>query len=137
MVYYSNSVDETEKIGEEFAASLKGGDVVAMYGGLGAGKTAFVRGIAKYLCPDVTVTSPTFTIMIEYYGKMRLCHFDMYRINTYEDLYGIGFFDCIDSDAVSVIEWSENIEFALPDKYIKVAINTLDSEKREIVIEEI
>ncbi len=135
--YLSKSVEETERIGEEFAKGLKPGDVVAMYGGLGAGKTAFVRGMAKHLCPDVLVTSPTFTIMLEYTGKYRVCHFDMYRISTFDDLYNIGYFDCIDSDAVCIIEWSENIPFGLPDRYIKLTINALEDESREITAEEI
>ena len=135
--YISASVEETEKIGEDFAKSLKPGDVVAMYGGLGAGKTAFVRGMAKYLCPDVLVTSPTFTVMLEYNGKHRVCHFDMYRISTFEDLYNIGYFDCIDSDAICIVEWSENIPFGLPDKYIRLIINILDDNSREITAEEV
>lgn len=134
--YISTSPEMTEEIAKEFAKLLKKGDFVAMYGDLGAGKTAFVRGLGAYLCPDDFVSSPTYTIVNEYEGNgVRLCHFDMYRITDDEDLYSIGFYDY--SDCIIVCEWSENIGFALPDSYYKVVITKKDEGSREITIEEI
>lgn len=127
---------ETEQVAYEFAHNLKNGDFVAMYGDLGAGKTAFVRGMASYLCPCDHVSSPTYTIVNEYNGdKVRLCHFDMYRITDDDDLYSIGFYDY--EDCVIVCEWSENIEFALPESYYRVCVSKLDEDRRQITIEEI
>ena len=115
---------ETERIGREFAALLPLDAFVAMYGDLGAGKTAFVRGMASELVPDATVTSPTYTLVNEYRGKDRLfCHFDMYRISDEDDLYSIGFYDY--ADCVIAAEWCEKIPFALPDAYYSVTITKL------------
>ena len=136
MTYTSSSPTETEEIAREFAKSLKNGDFVAMYGDLGAGKTAFVRGMASLLCPDDHVSSPTYTIVNEYEGTgVKLCHFDMYRITDDEDLYSIGFYDY--SDCIMVCEWSENIGYALPDSYYKVTITKTDENVRQITIEDI
>lgn len=135
--YNTSTPKETETVGAELAKQLKAGDFVALFGDLGAGKTAFVRGLASVISPDSLVQSPTFTILIEYPGKIPLFHFDMYRIDGYEDLYNIGFFDYIESNGITVVEWSENITFALPEHYKKVTINKIDSDRREIVIEEI
>ena len=136
MTYISNSATETEDIAKEFAKCLKNGDFVAMYGDLGAGKTAFVRGMGAQLCPDEYVSSPTYTIVNEYEGDgVRLCHFDMYRITDDEDLYSIGFYDY--SDCIMVCEWSENIGYALPDCYYKVTITKTDESIRQITIEDI
>ncbi len=134
--YVSNSVEETELIARDFAKKLKNGDFVAMYGDLGAGKTAFTRGLGAVLCPGEPVSSPTYAIVNEYYGDgIRLCHFDMYRITDDEDLYSVGFYDY--DDCIMVCEWSQNIEYALPEAYYKVTINKQDESTREITIEEI
>ena len=135
MVYHTKSVVETEAVGYEFAARLRAGDVVALYGGLGAGKTAFVRGIAKRLCPGAEVASPTFTIAHEYEGEIPIFHFDMYRIGSFDDLYNIAFFDYLDRGGISIIEWSENIADALPADAIRVEI-TADGGGRNIAVEE-
>ena len=136
MTYISHSAGQTEEIAAEFAKKLKNGDFVAMYGDLGAGKTAFTRGLGSVLCPGEPVCSPTYTIVNEYLGdNCRLCHFDMYRITDDEDLYSIGFYDY--EDCIIVCEWSENIEYALPESYYRVTIRKTDDSTREITIEEI
>ncbi len=135
MVYHTKSVLETEEVGYQFAVGLRAGDVVALTGGLGAGKTAFVRGIARRLCPEAEVASPTFTIAHEYEGKVPVFHFDMYRISSFDDLYNIAFFDYLDRGGVSVIEWSENIENALPEGTIRVDI-AVDGDGRRITVGE-
>lgn len=121
--YQSSGVTDTEKIAYAFAERLRPGDVVAYYGDLGAGKTAFTRGVVRRLAPDAQVTSPTFTFMNQYVGNLTVNHFDMYRISGFDDLYGIGFFDCLDGKSVTLIEWSENIEFALPEDAYTVRIS--------------
>lgn len=130
--FHSNSYEETEKIGESLAGKLKGTEIIALYGGLGAGKTAFTRGLAKGLGVDDGVSSPTFALVNEYSGKYNIYHFDMYRIDSWEDLYSTGFFDYMDN-GVMVIEWSENIENALPDNHIKVTIEKTDDENKRII----
>lgn len=90
-VYQTNSEQETMALGAQLARSLTGGSVVAMFGGLGMGKTAFVRGMAQVLAPGAAVTSPTFALVHEYGGNPPLCHFDMYRVENWEDLYSTGF----------------------------------------------
>lgn len=133
--YISNSREETEKIGALFADSLKGGEVVAFIGGLGMGKTCFTRGLAKGLGFDGDVTSPTFALINEYLGgRLNLYHFDMYRIESWEDLYSSGFFEYIEENGIVVAEWSENIENALPENTVFVEIKALEDEKREITI---
>ena len=138
MKYITNSYEETERVAAELAKSLKGGEVIAMYGDLGAGKTAFVRGLARALGIEGHITSPTFTIMNAYNGRLPLYHFDVYRIADPDEMYEIGYDEYIGSDGVCVIEWAELIEDILPDEYIKVNIKK-DSEKgddyREITIE--
>lgn len=133
----SSSPSETEQLGEEFAKSIKNGVVVAMFGGLGAGKTAFVRGMAKGFGITERVTSPTFAIVNEYSGeKFRLCHFDMYRLSSAEELYEIGWQDYLTPDTVCAVEWSENILPAIPKGSLKVSITSLDENKRKIEISE-
>lgn len=129
----SHHVAETEKIGAEFAKTLRAGDVVAYRGGLGAGKTAFTRGIASVLAPDAEVASPTFTIAHEYEGEVPIFHFDMYRISGYDDLYNIAFFDYLERGGIVLIEWSENIEDLLPEDRILVQIEG-EGETRTITI---
>ncbi|HEX2937604.1 MAG TPA: tRNA (adenosine(37)-N6)-threonylcarbamoyltransferase complex ATPase subunit type 1 TsaE [Ruminiclostridium sp.] len=119
----THNTEETEKAGMEFAKSLSPGDVIAFFGGLGMGKTAFIRGIARGL--DVTdhVSSPTFAIVHEYRGRIPLFHFDMYRITTWDDLETTGFFDYLDCGGVCAVEWSENIEEALPENTVRIEIS--------------
>ena len=127
----SNSPNETEKIGEKLAQSLKGTEVIALFGGLGLGKTAFTRGLCRGLGVDDGVSSPTFALVNEYSGKFNICHFDMYRVTTWDDLYSTGFFDYIDT-GVLVIEWSENIEGALPDNALKITISRGENDNQRI-----
>ena len=132
--FFSKSYIETEEIAFQLAQTLKGTEIIAMFGGLGAGKTAFTRGLARGLGINDGVSSPTFALVHEYEGKFNLYHFDMYRINTFDDLYTTGFFDYMDN-GVMVIEWSENIENALPDNCIRVYIKVVSENEREIEIE--
>ena len=133
--FESKSPIETEKIAEEYAKNLKGGEVIAFKGGLGMGKTCFVRGLAKGLMFSGDVTSPTFALVNEYIGgRLNLYHFDMYRIQTWEDLYSIGYFDYLTYGGVLAIEWSENIETALESNTIFVDIIQNDDNSRTIII---
>ncbi|MGN0476528.1 MAG: tRNA (adenosine(37)-N6)-threonylcarbamoyltransferase complex ATPase subunit type 1 TsaE [Ruminococcus sp.] len=132
MKYISHSVEETEQIAMNLASKLKGNEVIAFFGGLGMGKTAFTRGVCKGLGFNDGVQSPTFSLVNQYGAKYTVYHFDMYRINTYDDLYSTGFFDYIDT-GVLIIEWSENIENALPDDYIRIEISQGESENERII----
>ena len=131
----TNSAAETEKFARELAASLKPDDVLAFYGGLGMGKTTFVRGLALGLGSLDEVSSPTFSLVHEYRSTPKLYHFDMYRVTSFDDLYSTGFFDYLETGAILAIEWSENIEDALPDRTIRVTFERLEDEKRRITLE--
>ncbi len=116
MIYKSYSPEETEQIAFEFSKTLSGGQVITLDGDLGAGKTAFVRGIAVGLGITDRVSSPTFTIVNEYRkGKIPLFHFDVYRITSEEEMYDIGWDDYISQNAVVVVEWASNIEQLFSD----------------------
>ncbi len=128
----SYSSEQTEKIGESLAQNLNGIEIIALFGNLGAGKTAFVRGLCKGLKVENDVYSPTFAIVNEYKGKYNVYHFDMYRVKTMEDLYSTGYFDYIDN-GILVIEWSENISAILPDDAIRVEINYGKEENERII----
>ena len=133
ITYFSNSTAETEAFAARIAKYLHSGSVVAFFGGLGAGKTAFTRGLAKGLQIDCDVSSPTFTIVNDYGGNPPLVHFDMYKVESWEDLYSSGFFDYLDMGAVLAVEWSENIENALPEETVRVTIEKGDSENSRII----
>ena len=134
--FNSHSVRDTEAIAEKLGRVLKSGDVVAYFGGLGMGKTAFTRGLAKGMGITADVSSPTFAIVNDYGGNPPLVHFDMYKVDSWDDLYSSGFFDYLDMGAVLATEWSENIENALPENTIRVTIQQGDSpEDRLITIE--
>jgi tRNA threonylcarbamoyladenosine biosynthesis protein TsaE len=107
--------------------------VLAFFGGLGMGKTAFVRGLASVHCPEAQVSSPTFALVNEYGGTPPLIHFDMYRVDGYEDLLTTGFFDYLDMGAVLSVEWSENIENALPENTVRVTIEKGEDENSRII----
>ena len=126
---------ETEAAGERFAASLPGGTVVAMYGDLGAGKTAFVRGMARGMGLDCRVSSPTFTIVNEYLGKRELIHFDMYRLSSADELFDIGWEDYLARGAVCAVEWSENIDDAFDGDEVILRIEKLGESERRITVE--
>ena len=110
--FISKSEHDTEELGRRFASGLPGGTVVAMYGDLGAGKTAFVRGMARGMGLDCRVSSPTFTIVNEYLGQRELIHFDMYRLSSADELFDIGWEDYLARGAVCVVEWSEKVQDA-------------------------
>lgn len=120
--HLSHNEEETEKIGEALASQLRAGDVVACLGGLGAGKTAFTRGLARGLGCQGRVTSPTFTIVNEYEGELPLFHFDMYRLEDEDELFDIGWEDYLSRGGVCAVEWSERIPGALPEGTIRVTI---------------
>ena len=123
MDYISHSEAETEALGRRLASALSPGTVVAYRGDLGMGKTAFTRGLAQGLGYQGRVTSPTFTIVNEYEGSgLPLFHFDMYRLEGPEDLFGIGWEDYLDRGGVCAVEWSERVEEALPEEAVTVAI---------------
>mgnify|MGYP003290395162 CR=1 FL=1 len=135
MEFITNSPAETERIGAFLAEKLQPGMVIAYRGDLGAGKTAFTRGIAKGLgCRDC-VTSPTYTIVNEYLsGRMPLFHFDMYRLASADDLWDIGWEDYLDRGGICAVEWSENVEEAL-ERFVLVNIEKIGDESRRITIE--
>ncbi len=125
MTYFTSSAEETEAVGKALAALLEKKGIkraaVAFRGELGVGKTAFTRGFASHFGIS-GVKSPTYTIVNEYRGKARIFHFDMYRIESADDLYSIGYDEYIESDGYSIIEWSENIEEELPKYTVYVTI---------------
>lgn len=134
--FTTGSQAETEDLGTRFSYSLAPGTVVAMYGDLGAGKTAFTRGVLRGLGYDCPVVSPTFSIVNEYRGNaMDLAHFDMYRITAEDELYGTGYYDYLDGRNVVFIEWSENIPFAIDDDAVKVRIRHGKGDIRQIEIQ--
>ncbi len=137
--YITHSPAETEQVGARIAAAVSGGQVVALYGGMGMGKTVLVRGMAARLTPHAQVQSPTFALVNEYPaerpGDPALVHFDMYRIGGWDDLYSSGFFEYVDAGAVVVTEWSENIEAALPENTVRVRFTRLSDTDRQIETE--
>ncbi|MBO5929008.1 MAG: tRNA (adenosine(37)-N6)-threonylcarbamoyltransferase complex ATPase subunit type 1 TsaE [Clostridia bacterium] len=135
MSVMTHSEAQTEALGAKLASYCKAGTVVAFFGGLGMGKTAFVRGMAQTLAPGAHVSSPTFALVNDYGGNPKLVHFDMYRITGWEDLDTTGFFEYQQQGAVLAVEWSENIEAALPDDAIRVTFTRLSDTEREITIE--
>lgn len=134
MQWNTHSAAETEAAGAALARTLGPGTVVAMFGGLGMGKTAFVRGMAAGLGLNAEVSSPTFALVHEYGGNPPLVHFDMYRIGGWDDLYSTGFFDYLDQGAILAVEWSENIEAALPDDAVRVAFRRTGDCDRVITV---
>ena len=131
----THSPEETEAIGRKIAAKLLPGDIIAYYGDLGAGKTAFTRGLAAGLGVTEQVTSPTYTIVNEYLsGRMPLFHFDMYRLDSADDLFDIGWEDYLARGGVCAVEWSENVEDAL-EHPIRVTIRRSGDAARDITIE--
>ena len=122
MIFISNSTTETENTGAELAKRLSAGDFVALYGDLGVGKTAFVRGAASVLCKDAEVCSPTYAIVNRYEGEIPVYHFDLYRITDDDDLYSTGYYDMIEEDAIIFCEWCEKCPQAIPENAYKVII---------------
>lgn len=136
MIIYTNNEFETEQAGASFAESLPGGSVVAFYGDLGAGKTAFVRGMARGMGITSRVNSPTFTIVNEYIGERELYHFDMYRLGSADELFDIGWEDYLSRGGICAVEWSENVADAFEGDEISVKIEKISDTKRKIIIGE-
>ena len=135
MTFLTNSPVETEAIGAALGKLLTPGTVIAYRGDLGAGKTAFTRGLARGLGCSETVTSPTYTIVNEYPGgRLPLFHFDMYRLHSSDDLWDIGWEDYLDRGGVCAVEWSENVDDAMEDA-IYITIEKLGEETRRITVE--
>lgn len=134
--YITNSYKETILVGEELSGMLKGGEIIALYGELGAGKTHFVKGIGKGLKIEREITSPTFvTVQVYTSGLLRLIHIDLYRVKDFSSLEEAGWYDFVDERSVIVLEWAEKIEEILKNyPVIRVIIKIMDDSKREIEI---
>ena len=140
----TKSFEQTRKLGEEFAASLKGGTVISLHGNLGSGKTTFVQGLAKGLGIEKNIISPTFIIMRTYEPGLKIkdvrfknfYHVDLYRIESERDVEGLGLLELInDPENIVVIEWPDKIEHLLPEKRIDIVFEYLENDKRKIVFE--
>ena len=135
MIYHTNSPEETEAIGQQLAARLQPGTVIAFEGDLGAGKTAFTRGLARGLGATDRVTSPTYTIVNEYLGgRLPLFHFDMYRLHSSDDLFDIGWEDYLERGGICAVEWSENVRDAMEGALI-IRIEKTGDTSRTITLE--
>ena len=135
MEFITNSPQETERVGAALGAVLQPGMILAYQGDLGAGKTAFTRGLARGLDCKELVTSPTYTIVNEYLGgRIPLFHFDMYRLRSSDDLFDIGWDDYLDRNGICAVEWSENVADAMEDP-ITVTVEKLGGDTRRITLE--
>lgn len=135
--FISESYEQTLQFASDFAKSVPSGSVIGFIGGLGMGKTAFTSGFVKGLGIDAEVSSPTFAICNEYIGEnARVYHFDMYRVENWDDLYSTGYFDYLNDDSYILAEWSENIFGALPDDAIIIEIEKLGENSRKFYIKE-
>ncbi len=135
--FISNSVAETEQIASVIAQKLKNGGFLALYGGMGAGKTSFVRGFVKAICPECAelVHSPTFAIVNEYRGnEINIFHFDLYRLTDDDDLYSTGYYDYIEQGGITITEWSELFEDAIPDTAFKLKIENIGENGRRFIL---
>lgn len=131
----TRSPHETLKLGRRIGGSLSGGTVVSLEGGLGTGKTVIAKGIAAGLGVDEEITSPSFTIMTEYRGRMTLHHIDLYRIESPQELEDLGIEEVLTSDGVVVVEWGEKARDLLPDKCIKIKVERRPDNSRFITVE--
>ena len=129
----SYSVEDTVSLGIRIGKCLKGGEVLAMFGGMGMGKTAITHGILKGLGNYSLVSSPTFALVNDYGGDPAVYHFDMFRITSWDDLYSTGFFDYLDGNSILIVEWSENIDNALPSDAIKITFELGENENSRII----
>ncbi|MBQ5889705.1 MAG: tRNA (adenosine(37)-N6)-threonylcarbamoyltransferase complex ATPase subunit type 1 TsaE [Clostridia bacterium] len=133
--FVTKSASETGEVAAQLGAEISSGAVIAFTGDLGAGKTTFIKGLAKALGYSGEVSSPTFAIVHEYIGgRLPLYHFDMYRVDSWESLYSTGFFEYMETDAVLAVEWSENIENALPDDLITVDITRGEDDNERVIL---
>ncbi len=139
MDFIVDSIEKTMEIGRQLGEKCNAGDIFCLIGDLGTGKTHFTKGLAEGLGVTDYITSPTFTIVNEYEsGRLKLYHFDVYRVNDPDEIYAIGFDEYIFSDGVSIIEWANYIEELIPEEYIKVTLEKLPEkgeEFRKIIIE--
>lgn len=133
-VYETHSADETEALAKALAPLLASAPAVALYGGLGAGKTAFTRGLAAALGCTVQASSPTYAIVNEYPGKRKVCHFDLYRLPDEDALWDIGWEDYLSSGALCVVEWSEHVPDAFPPGTIRVHLERTGETNRRITV---
>ena len=131
--FVTKSAAETEELAAQIAEKLMPGTVIAFFGGMGMGKTAFTRGLARGLGLDSHVSSPTFAIVNDYGGNPPLVHFDMYRVTSWDDLYTTGFYDYMDMGAILAVEWSENIENAIPENAVRITIEQGSSDDERII----
>jgi len=134
-IYTTYGEEETKNIAFDLAKGLKSGDVIALTGDLGAGKTVFTGGVAEALGVKERVTSPTFTLIHEYQGIIPLFHMDLYRMETLKEIEDIGVEDYLYGNGISLVEWAEKLEHLLPQKYISVKIEHLGGNTRKITIE--
>jgi len=128
----SKSPEETKKLGEDIGKLVRAGDLLAFYGELGAGKTCFIQGISQQLEVKDYVTSPSFTIINEYRGKIPIYHFDLFRLNNAEEILELGYKEYFYGEGLTVIEWAEKIEEYLPKEHLKIDIKFEDHYKRTI-----
>lgn len=135
LTFFTHSADETTALGYKIGKKLKKGDIIAMQGTLAAGKTTITKGIAQALDISEEITSPTFCLISEYYGKMPLYHMDVYRLDGTEDFINLGVDDMLYGDGVCIIEWSEKIMDELPKNTIILRILPQDDKSRKIEIE--
>lgn len=136
MEIVTKSENETRGFAKNIAEKLSAGDVILYTGEMGAGKTAFTKGVAEYFGTEEEVTSPTFALVHEYPGRVPVFHFDLYRISGFDDLYAIGFFDYLDRGGILAVEWSENIpelENEL-ENVVKINIEKLTENERKITV---
>ena len=131
--FITHSPGEATALAQRLAQEVRGGEVIAFTGGMGAGKTAFTRGLAIGLGAGDVASSPTFALVNEYTGRLTVEHFDMYRVDSWDDLYSTGFFDYLGTDCVLVIEWSENVAGALPEDVIAVDIRPGEGDNDRII----
>ncbi|MCL2775457.1 MAG: tRNA (adenosine(37)-N6)-threonylcarbamoyltransferase complex ATPase subunit type 1 TsaE [Oscillospiraceae bacterium] len=141
-IYISGSEKETEEIAFNFAKEKKimQGDIIALFGDLGAGKTAFTRGLVRFFSPPSRVTSPTFALVNEYktnYSDNKIFHFDMYRINSEDDLLSIGFYDYLDGKNIIIIEWFDKIIEFFNEETAHIGIKKISRDEREIIFKRI
>lgn len=136
MTFITNSEQETRAAALDVAKRLKIGDVILYEGEMGAGKTAFTKGLAEFFGTDEEVTSPTFALVHEYPGRVPIFHFDLYRISGYDDLYAVGFFDYLDRGGIIAAEWSENVPGLEDDleNVVKICIEKLSENGRKITV---
>ncbi len=133
-IFNTKSENETKNVGVLLGKKLVGGEIIVFFGDLGAGKTAFTKGLCEGLGIEAEVTSPTFSLVNEYKGEKNLCHFDMYRIETEEELESIGFYDYLNGENIVAIEWSENVLDFLPDWDYEVHIEKNGANERTVTI---